>query len=159
MDLKGSELGMLARHLGHDPKTHKEYYRLTSSTVELSKVMNIHMSCAGAVEHFFYHLGFKTPPCTRKRRGKSVAWASLGRHHFGWYVLKKKDLLALSCVHFQNCPMCMMMMKSKMDWSLMRTLLLHAANLMSSQCVSRLENISLKHQAQDPQVLCHIENI
>ncbi|ELU17095.1 hypothetical protein CAPTEDRAFT_217116 [Capitella teleta] len=41
MDLKGSELGMLARHLGHDPKTHKEYYRLTSSTVELSKVSKL----------------------------------------------------------------------------------------------------------------------
>jgi hypothetical protein len=32
------ELEMLATHLGHDPKTHKEYYRLAHSTIELSKV-------------------------------------------------------------------------------------------------------------------------
>jgi hypothetical protein len=33
-----SELGHLARHLGHDAKTHKEFYRLNHSTVQLSKV-------------------------------------------------------------------------------------------------------------------------
>lgn len=32
------EVEQLARHLGHDPKTHKEYYRLSHSTVQLSKV-------------------------------------------------------------------------------------------------------------------------
>ena len=32
------ELDMLARHLGHDSKTHKEYYHLSNSTIELSKV-------------------------------------------------------------------------------------------------------------------------
>jgi len=33
-----NELEMLARHLGLDAKTHKEYYRLSHHTVELSKV-------------------------------------------------------------------------------------------------------------------------
>jgi len=32
------EVEMLATHLGHDVKTHREYYRLHSSTVELSQV-------------------------------------------------------------------------------------------------------------------------
>lgn len=32
------ELKLLAKHLGHDVKTHKEYYQLSSSTMELSKV-------------------------------------------------------------------------------------------------------------------------
>lgn len=36
--MKENELGMLATHLGHDPKTHKEYYRLSSATVELTTV-------------------------------------------------------------------------------------------------------------------------
>jgi len=38
MDMSESELEFLARHLGHDVKTHKEFYRLSSSTVQLSKV-------------------------------------------------------------------------------------------------------------------------
>ena len=33
------ELGLLARHMGHDIKTHIEYYRLSHSTLELSKVI------------------------------------------------------------------------------------------------------------------------
>jgi len=33
-----SEIGHLARHLGHDPKTHQDFYKLSASTVELSKV-------------------------------------------------------------------------------------------------------------------------
>ena len=38
LDMKENELGMLATHLGHDPKTHKAYYRLSSETVELTTV-------------------------------------------------------------------------------------------------------------------------
>jgi hypothetical protein len=38
MNMNESELGHLARHLGHDAKTHKEFYRLSHSTVQLSKV-------------------------------------------------------------------------------------------------------------------------
>jgi hypothetical protein len=34
-----SELSMLATHLGHDPKTHREFYRLAHSTLELTKVI------------------------------------------------------------------------------------------------------------------------
>ena len=36
--MKEHELNILATHLGHDPKTHKEYYRLSSATVELTTV-------------------------------------------------------------------------------------------------------------------------
>lgn len=36
--MNDNELGHLSRHLGHDPKTHKEFYRLTHSTIQLSKV-------------------------------------------------------------------------------------------------------------------------
>lgn len=41
MDMNDQEVEVLARHLGHDPKTHKEYYRLTHSTVQLSKVFAV----------------------------------------------------------------------------------------------------------------------
>jgi len=41
LDMKENELGMLATHLGHDPKTHKEYYRLSSATVELTTVRHM----------------------------------------------------------------------------------------------------------------------
>ena len=46
LDMNDSELEQLARHLGHDPRTHTEYYRLSHSAVILSKVCNenaIHM--------------------------------------------------------------------------------------------------------------------
>ncbi|XP_078321210.1 uncharacterized protein LOC144621567 [Crassostrea virginica] len=36
-----NELDMLARHLGHDVKTHKENYRLSHSTRELTKVSQL----------------------------------------------------------------------------------------------------------------------
>lgn len=35
------ELKLLAKHLGHDVKTHKEYYQLSSSVLELSKVRSV----------------------------------------------------------------------------------------------------------------------
>ncbi|XP_052239103.1 cell surface glycoprotein 1-like isoform X2 [Dreissena polymorpha] len=38
LDMTHGELKLLAKHLGHDVKTHKEYYQLSSSTMELSKV-------------------------------------------------------------------------------------------------------------------------
>jgi hypothetical protein len=38
MDMNNNELEQLARRLGHDAKTYKEYYRLSHSTVQLSKV-------------------------------------------------------------------------------------------------------------------------
>ena len=38
MDMSDKEVEQLARHLGHDAKTHKEFYRLAHSTIELSKV-------------------------------------------------------------------------------------------------------------------------
>jgi len=38
LDMTENELEMLATHLGHDVKTHKENYRLTHSTRELTTV-------------------------------------------------------------------------------------------------------------------------
>jgi len=37
MDMTKTEIGQLARHLGHDAATHRDFYRLSSHTVELSK--------------------------------------------------------------------------------------------------------------------------
>jgi hypothetical protein len=37
--MRDNELEMLARHLGHDAKTHKDFYRLSSSSLELTKVI------------------------------------------------------------------------------------------------------------------------
>ena len=39
LDMNETEIGHLSRHLGHDPKTHREFYRLTHSTIQLSKVL------------------------------------------------------------------------------------------------------------------------
>ena len=36
-----SELGWLARHLGHDISVHKEFYRLQHSTIEMALVGNL----------------------------------------------------------------------------------------------------------------------
>ncbi|XP_078322178.1 uncharacterized protein LOC144621976 isoform X2 [Crassostrea virginica] len=41
LDMTDNELDMLARHLGHDVKTHKENYRLSHSTRELTKVSQL----------------------------------------------------------------------------------------------------------------------
>ena len=38
LDMGEQELFILAKHLGHDVKTNKEYYRLTSHALELIKV-------------------------------------------------------------------------------------------------------------------------
>jgi hypothetical protein len=43
LDMNNSELGHLARHLGHDPKTHQEYYRLSHSTIQLSTVHKLNV--------------------------------------------------------------------------------------------------------------------
>ncbi len=41
MNLAENESDWLARHLGHDIKVHREFYRLRESTVELEKVSKI----------------------------------------------------------------------------------------------------------------------
>lgn len=41
LDLDDKELDWLARHMGHDIRTHREYYRLHDSTIELAKVSKI----------------------------------------------------------------------------------------------------------------------
>ena len=38
LDLQEKELDWLARHMGHDIRVHREYYRLHESTLELAKV-------------------------------------------------------------------------------------------------------------------------
>ena len=43
MDMTDPELEILAKHLGHDVKTHKENYRLSHSTRELTVVSTIFM--------------------------------------------------------------------------------------------------------------------
>ena len=55
MDLKENELQLLATHLGHDVKTHKEYYRLSDSTMELTKVCSVTI-----VEDYFDILAWLT---------------------------------------------------------------------------------------------------
>ncbi|KAK3800736.1 hypothetical protein RRG08_003141 [Elysia crispata] len=44
MDMSDKEVEQLTGHLGHDTKTHKEFYRLAHSTVELSKVSQLLMA-------------------------------------------------------------------------------------------------------------------
>ena len=39
--LKEHEIGWLAKHLGHDIRTHREYYQLHDSTIELAKVSKL----------------------------------------------------------------------------------------------------------------------
>ena len=41
LSLKEQEIDWLARHLGHDIRTHREYYRLHESTIELAKVSKL----------------------------------------------------------------------------------------------------------------------
>ena len=41
VDLTDSELEWLARHLGHDVRVHRDYYRLHEHTIELSKVSRL----------------------------------------------------------------------------------------------------------------------
>ena len=41
IDMTGSELDWLARHLGHDIQVHRDFYRLHESTVELAKVSKL----------------------------------------------------------------------------------------------------------------------
>jgi len=36
LDMKDVEMEQLAKHLGHDAKTHKDFYRLSDSTIQLS---------------------------------------------------------------------------------------------------------------------------
>jgi hypothetical protein len=41
LPLKEHEIGWLAKHLGYDIRTHREYYRLHDSTIELAKVSKL----------------------------------------------------------------------------------------------------------------------
>ena len=41
LSLKEEELDLLARHLGHDIRVHRDFYRLHDETLELSKVSKL----------------------------------------------------------------------------------------------------------------------
>lgn len=41
LSLEEKELDWLARHLGHDIRTHREYYRLHESTIEIAKISKL----------------------------------------------------------------------------------------------------------------------
>ena len=45
--LKETEVEWLARHLGHDIKVHREYYRLHESTIEIAKVSKLLLAVDG----------------------------------------------------------------------------------------------------------------
>nr|CAI5837859.1 unnamed protein product [Callosobruchus analis] len=52
-DLTETESDWLARHLGHDIRVHREFYRLHESTVELTKVSKLLIAVdAGKVSNF-----------------------------------------------------------------------------------------------------------
>ena len=41
VDMNQSEMGWLAKHLGHDIQIHKDFYRLQESTIEMALVGNL----------------------------------------------------------------------------------------------------------------------
>ena len=53
LDMKEIEVEQLAKHLGHDAKTHREFYRLSDTTVQLSK------ACVGSCYHFMLFTVFR----------------------------------------------------------------------------------------------------
>jgi|GWRWMinimDraft_6_1066014.scaffolds.fasta_scaffold148997_1 hypothetical protein len=56
LDMKESELNILATHLGHDAKTHKEFYRMSSATVELTTVcLRFNLSFDGPSLHSVWY--------------------------------------------------------------------------------------------------------
>ena len=40
-DMSETEMGWLANHLGHDIQTHKDFYRIQESTIEIALVGNM----------------------------------------------------------------------------------------------------------------------
>ena len=50
-DLNDTEVDWLARHLGHDIRVHREYYRLQTSTITLSKVSKMLMAVDSGVQN------------------------------------------------------------------------------------------------------------
>lgn len=41
LDMTKADIGHLARHLGHNARTHEVFYRLSDSTIQLSKVFSL----------------------------------------------------------------------------------------------------------------------
>ena len=69
--MNNSELENLSRHLGHDSKTHKEFYRLSHSTVQLSKVSK------NSAELYFYIFTFSFV-CVSRSHGFHTLRVSIG---------------------------------------------------------------------------------
>ena len=53
VDMTETEMGWLARHLGHDIHVHKEYYRLPDTTLEMAVVGNLLMAVDEGRAHQF----------------------------------------------------------------------------------------------------------
>ena len=50
-NLKDNELDIVANFLGHDIRTHREYYRLPTSTIQVAKVTKLLMAMEKAPEN------------------------------------------------------------------------------------------------------------
>jgi len=95
LDMSKSELEHLLRHLGHDSKTHIEFYHLSHSTVQLSKVSKSYNLISGV--ETFWNMGdtiWRTDQCTAE--GRAGEWCGSG-------VLPPTQFFYSSCsyVHFE----------------------------------------------------------
>ena len=53
LSMKEEEMDWLARHLGHDIKVHRNFYRLPDAALELSKVSKLLISVEEGIFHKF----------------------------------------------------------------------------------------------------------
>jgi hypothetical protein len=77
----------LARHLGHDVRVHREFYRLHESTVELAKISKLLF----AVDH----------GSIDQLAGKSLADLNVE----GTYILLKPQLPCVNYLQWRNQPL------------------------------------------------------
>ena len=53
VDMNETEMGWLAKHLGHDLQIHKDFYRMQDSTLEMAVVGNLLMAIDEGRAHKF----------------------------------------------------------------------------------------------------------
>ena len=53
VDMNQTEMGWLAKHLGHDLQIHKDFYRMQDSTLEMAVVGNLLMAIDEGRAHKF----------------------------------------------------------------------------------------------------------
>ena len=53
VDMNETEMGWLAKHLGHDLQIHKDFYRMQDSTLEMAVVGNLLMAIDEGRAHNF----------------------------------------------------------------------------------------------------------